>query len=199
MNGPAPGLRVTLEGGGNPKPLDRVAQVGIESMRMLLTAKPTEAGPRQGLLAIEALADDLRRGLPTGEQAQALFGVFLQTFAAGRMAAGMFLGAIGRALPPENRDAVLAAARAYGEIHAAPPAEGIWGTGLLAEFAECVLIDGRPDPSCLLDEVRRTRAADLLLAVRDLEQQALDAVQRKKGSDPFSGETGDIEFHPDSG
>ena len=175
MNGPAPWLRVTLEKGGDPQPLDRVAKVGIESMRMLLTAEP-ETGPRQGLQAIAALAEDIRTGRPTEEQGQALFGEFLATFAAGRMAAGMFLEGIGRALPPEDRDGVTAAARAYGEIHAPPPTEGVWGTGLMAEFAECVLIDRRPDPTCLADEARRTRAADLLLKVRDLEQQALDAV-----------------------
>ncbi len=175
MNGPAPWLRVTLERGGTPRPLDQVAKVGVESMRMLLTAKPPE-GPRQGLQAIEALADDIRRGLPTDLQAERLFGNFIETFAASRMAAGMFLRAIGRAIPPEDRDGVLAAARAYGEIHAPPPAEGVFGTGVLAEFAECVLVDGRPDPACLEDEARRIRAADLLLQVRDLEQQALDAL-----------------------
>lgn len=175
MNGSAPWLRVTLETGSTPRPLDQVAKVGIESMRMLLTAAPQE-GPKQGLLAIEALAEDLRRGLPTDLQVKELCGDFLETFAVGRMAAGMFLDAIGRAYPPEKRDEITAAAHAYGEIHASPPTDGIWGTGLLPEFAECVLTDGRPDPSFLEDETLRARAADLLMKVRELEEDALAAV-----------------------
>jgi hypothetical protein len=177
MNGPAPWLRVTLEKGGDPRPLDQVAKVGVEAMRMVLTAEPKE-GPRQGLQAIEALAADLRHGRPTAEQAEVLFGDFLATFAAGRMAAGMFLDAIGRAIDPEEREGIEAAARRYGEIHAPPPTEGVWGTGVLPEFAECVLADGRPDPTCLADEARRNRAADLLLRIRDLEREALGAADK---------------------
>ena len=182
MNGPAPWLRVTLEKGGTPRPLDQVARVGLESMEMLLTEAPEE-GPKQGLQAIEALAEDIRRGLPTDGQARELCGAFLETFAVGRMAAGMFLDAIGRAFPPAERDGLTEAARAYREIHASPPTEGVWGTGLLPEFAECVLTEGKPDPAFLEDETIRSRAADLLMEVRDLEQDALKAVAKTSRSD----------------
>jgi hypothetical protein len=175
MNGPAPWLRVMLEPGGAPRPLDQVAKVGLESMRMLLSAAP-ETGPKQGLAALQALADFVDAGPPDQEAVEQLFGPTLTTFAVARMAAGMFLDAISRAFSPDERDGLTEAARAYGEIHAAPPLEGIWGTGLLPELAECVLTDGRPDAAKLEDDAVRHRARDLLLQIRSREAAAVQAV-----------------------
>ncbi|MHC4469723.1 MAG: hypothetical protein ACYTDY_00970 [Planctomycetota bacterium] len=171
-SGPAPFLRVTVERGSAPRPLDEVARVGIETMAMLLSHDPpgTAAG---GLAAWEAWAEDLRADAITPERAEILHGDVLTELGVGRLAASRFLESIARAIPPEERGPVEDASRLYREIHNPDPTGEVWGTGLLPEVAECLLSDGAPDPEKLGRPALRERAADLLLEIRDLESQAL--------------------------
>jgi hypothetical protein len=172
MGGPAPFLRITVEKGAAPRPLDDMSRVGLETLVTLLS----DDAPGRGLSAWEAWAKDLLDDAVTGEQAQALYGGLLPALAAGRLAGARFLQSIARAIPPESRGPVEAAARCYREIHNPDLTGEPWGTGLLPEVAQCVLTEDRPDPEKLGDPALRERAAKLLTEIRACEARALEHV-----------------------
>jgi hypothetical protein len=171
--GPAPYLRVTVERGQEPQPLEKVARAGILSMGMLLRHEG-EGSTVGGLAAWEAWAEDLRADAISAERAEALHGEWLERIGVGRLAAGRFFDAIARAMPPDEREAAEKATRIFREIHEPDPTGEVWGTGLLPEVAQCLTTDGRPDPEKLVDPVLRERAAGLIDEIHALESKALD-------------------------
>ncbi len=179
-SGPAPFLRITVEGGGPVRSLEDLCRVGLETMIMLLT-REGEGPWTTGLAAWDAFAGDLREDRISGEAAEVLLGDLLPSLAAARIGAWRFLEAIARALPPEHREPVEAASLLYREIHNPDPAGGIWGTGFLAEAAECLLTDEVPDPGKLESPEARERAAGLLSRVRENEARAVERIRSLPG------------------
>lgn len=171
--GPAPYLRLTVSPDNSPRPLDDVARAGIKTIITLLDGE--FPGPEAtGLAAWEAWAGDLRDGKLPPDASEFLAGDFLEMVGVSRMAGGRFLDAVSRATPPDLGDDLDAAARCYMEIHSSAHVGEVWGTGLFPELAECMTTDGHPDPEKLADPAIRTRAADLMLAIRDKEAEALE-------------------------
>jgi hypothetical protein len=174
-SGPAPFLRVVVEPIGAPRPLDEVARAGFETMLLLLT-KDFGGETATGLAAYEAWAEDLREDRIGAAEAEILHGELLQATGVGRAAAARFLEAVSRALPPDVREPVEAAARCYARVHSLSATGEFWGTGLFPELVECLTTDEIPDPGLLADEAVRERAAELVDGIREQEARAVEHI-----------------------
>jgi hypothetical protein len=173
--GEVPFLRVTLEL-AEDRSAQLVANPAIEAMVMLVLQDVREPY-RTGSRAWEAFADDVREGRLEGEAADVVFGELLPKLAVARLGAVGFLEEVAAAVPDSRREGVEAARREFAEIHAPSVHGEVFGTGLLPEFADCVLEDGLPDSGKLADEALRNRAADLLLEIRDREKEAAERIR----------------------
>lgn len=171
--GPAPWLRVAVERGGNPRPLTEVAKVGIRA----LLARLAETGLARhpvGLRAWDALADDLEAGSVPEAAARAFLGEPIARIAVGRAAAGGFLEAVARAVPPHHREPLLSASRCFREVHQPHPEGEIYGTGLLPDFARLFLEEGELDPARLASPPAVERAVALLRRIREREARVVE-------------------------
>ena len=171
LNGPAPFLRIQVEKGSRPRPLQDFAKVSLESVRMLLEDRATEEGTF-GLAVYDRIAGDLMSPDWPEDARKFVFGEFLESIGVGRGAAAGYLSSIARAIPPDEREPVEEAARAYGEIHRLSSSGGMWGTGLFPELAECLQTHGLPDLERAADPAVRDRAVELLGRIRDTERRA---------------------------